>query len=409
MFPSREWRPLVVFFTPEVDGGNGVIPIERQFQSSLIRGLKRWLRGPMLVALALAPAAAAPAGGQTNVVLSGPATCRQCRIELEQVVAFGDSTGPGMLQEQSVIAADQRGRFYVTSAYDPTIAVFDARGRFLHRIGRKGQGPGEFTRRPTMLFGPGDTLYALEGSTRRMTVFSPQYELVRTGTLGLSYSTAVRLPNGRFLLSGVSRSAEAIGYPLHLLDQNGAYIRSFGSATGAQDLFASTSGTVRRFAAPVGETVWTVRADELVLERWSADGKKLAHTTRQAPWFPNSHLPPNANPGTHPDPPVVRSLSEDKAGLLWILTRVQDREWRPRTLPAHRDGTGPYVPDSLRHKLNDSVLEVIDPARGAVLATRTFDSLFMGFIAPNLLVSFDEDADGNPRYVVWRARLISPR
>ena len=66
-----------------------------------------------------------------------------------------------------------------------------------------------------------------------------------------------------------------------------------------------------------------------------------------------------------------------------------------------------YIPDSLRHKLRDSMLEVIDPARGIVLAARRFDTLFMDFIAPDLLVSYEEDADGNPRYVVWRTRIVS--
>jgi hypothetical protein len=195
-----------------------------------------------------------------------------------------------MLQEQSVIATDQRGRFYVTSAYDPTITVFDARGRFLRRIGRQGQGPGEFTRRPTLLFGPGDTLYAIDAGARRMTVFSPEYEVVRTGTFSLSYSTAVRLPDGRFLLSGAGSSAETIGYPLHLVDHKGAHVLSFGSATGAQDLSGARSAvrvaradivaSARRMAAPVGPAVWTVKVDQLVLEQWTLDeGKKLAQIT----------------------------------------------------------------------------------------------------------------------------------
>jgi hypothetical protein len=118
-------------------------------------------------------------------------------------------------------------------------------------------------------------------------------------------------------------------------------------------------------------------------------------------------LPPNATNGTHREPPQIRSLSEDKTGLLWTLTTVPDREWRPRTLP-DAPGGGTYTPDSLRHKLNDSVLEVIDPHRGVVLATRTFDTVFMAFITSDLLVSFTEDAGGNPQYVVWRARLVSP-
>ena len=359
--------------------------------------------------LSLILLAALTAHAQPQTVLAGPASCTACRIELEQVVVFGDSTGPGMLREQSTITTDQRGRFYVTSNFDPTITVFDGSGRFLRRIGRRGQGPGEFPSVPKILFGLGDTLYTLTYSTRRMTVFSPEYEVVRTETLSSSFTTGVRLPDGRFLLSGDPRSAATIGYPLHLIDNSGAHVRSFGSTTGAQDLFGSR-GMIRRFATPLGPHIWTARLDEYVLEQWDMDGRKLAHLTRQAPWFPpKERRPPNATNGTHRAPLEMRAIAEDKAGLLWTLSLVPDREWRPRTLPPMPGApNATYTPDSLRHKLHDSVLEVVDPARGVVLATRTLDTSFMAFIAPDLLVSYTEDAGGNPRYVVWRARMVTP-
>ena len=396
---------------------SAVQPTGRRFHPGFVRCPRRQLCPPLLVGLALSLAGAAAANGQTNRVLSGPATCQQCRIELEEVVAFGDSIGPGMLREQSSVATDSRGRFYATSNHDPTIAVFDGRGRFLRTIGRQGQGPGEFVRRPLMLFGPGDSLYAIVGDTRRMTVFSPEYEVARTVTLSTTLSSAVRLPDGRFLLSGLSRSAESIGHPLHLVDQQGAHVRSFGSTT-VPDRYGGTVrmgrdaliDAARRLAAPVGPNLWTAKFNDYVLEQWSLDGRKLAQMIRQVPWFPpnaNVRPPANATAGTHREPPQMRSLSEDTAGRLWTLTTVPDRDWQPRTLPA-APGGGTYTPDSLRHKLHDSVLEVIDPARGEVLATRTFDTLFMSFIAPDLLVSFTEDAGGNPRYVVWRVRLVSP-
>jgi hypothetical protein len=375
---------------------------------------QRWALGGLLLVHALT------AHAQPETVLAGPASCRECRVELEQIVVLGDSIGPGMLQEQSVLATDGRGRFYVTSPDDPTIAVFDGGGRFLRRVGRRGQGPGEFTMRPTMLFGLRDTLYAITGGTRRMTVFSPEYEVVRTGTLSHSFSTAVRLQDGRFLLAGVSPQAETMGNPLHLVDHEGASVLSFGATPGARDLAgadrpvrpgrvsrAVVRDAARRIAPPVGPTVWMAKLDEYVLEQWNLEGRKLAQITRQVSWFPpNVQLPPNATGATHRLPPELQSLSEDKAGFLWTLSTVPDGAWRPRTFPDHPTG-GTYTPDSLRHKLSDSVIEVLDPARGVVLATRTFDTLFTAFIAPDLLVSFTEDAAGNPRYVVWRARLVS--
>ena len=130
------------------------------------------------------------AHAQPKPVLSGPAVCTECRVELDRVVTFGDAQGPGMLQEQSAIKMDGRGRFYVSSNYDPTIAVFDSVGRFIRRIGRRGPGPGEFSSPPQVRFGAGDTLYAVEMYRRRMAVFSPDYALVRTATLPVACSSA---------------------------------------------------------------------------------------------------------------------------------------------------------------------------------------------------------------------------
>ncbi len=361
------------------------------------------------ILLALSLGAAATARAQSNVVLSGPAACRECQIELEQVVSFGDATGPGMLHEQSIVTTDRRGRFYVTSTYDPTIAVFDPRGRFISRIGRRGNGPGEFGFRPAMVIGAGDTLFAFDFLQSRMSVFAPDYSLVRTRSLPRAGSTAVQTPDGGFLLSGPSLSADGIGYPLHITDRNGAYVRSFGSETGEQHLNARRDATLRRIAAPRGAGVWISRINPYVLEQWSLEGKRLSRLTREVDWFPpDVPVVRSARPGRNPPRPQVASIVQDSAGLLWTLSLVPDKEWKPHTLPALPSAPGAtYVPDSLRHKLSDTVLEVIDPARGSVLVTRTFDAWFMGFIAPGMLVSFTEDADGNPRYVVWRAKVVS--
>lgn len=217
---------------------------------------------------------------QPQAVLSGPASCAQCRIELERVVTFGDSAGPGMLQEQSTIATDRRGRFYAASNYDPTIAVFDAAGRFLQRIGRKGPGPGEFRFRPTMLFGPGDSLYAVDVIERRIAVFSPQYKLVRTATFQIGASDVVRTADGRFLATGATRFANGNTYPVHVMGPDGAHISSFGSPTRQQDR-VSLMDAYRRIASPTESHVWTSQVDAYVL-RAVEPGRPKAGSARAA-------------------------------------------------------------------------------------------------------------------------------
>ena len=62
---------------------------------------------------------------------------------------------------------------------DGVLRFFDARGASLGTFGRKGQGPGEFQTigRLTWI---ADTLVASDGSTRRLTLISPDRKLIRT-------------------------------------------------------------------------------------------------------------------------------------------------------------------------------------------------------------------------------------
>lgn len=69
----------------------------------------------------------------------------------------GSSTAP--IGEVSGLAVDAKGRIYVTDTQEPRILVFDADGKLLATIGRKGQGPGEFTAPTGPTFGPDGALY----------------------------------------------------------------------------------------------------------------------------------------------------------------------------------------------------------------------------------------------------------
>lgn len=69
------------------------------------------------------------------------------------------SATPFLLGEISGIALDDSGRVYIADFQDPRVVVFDGRGRHLATIGRKGQGPGEFTAPTGPTIGPDGALY----------------------------------------------------------------------------------------------------------------------------------------------------------------------------------------------------------------------------------------------------------
>jgi hypothetical protein len=91
-----------------------------------------------------------PSFGQT------PADTVRARI----LATIGEeSSTPFLLGEVSGIALDDSGRVYISDFQDPRVVVFSSRGRHLATIGRKGEGPGEFTAPTGPAFGPDGALY----------------------------------------------------------------------------------------------------------------------------------------------------------------------------------------------------------------------------------------------------------
>lgn len=104
---------------------------------------------------------------------------------------------------------DEDGRIYVGEAQDVAIRVYTPDGLLLRRIGREGEGPGEFSRVPR--FGVvGDTVWAFESFNRRLTLFDREGALRSTARVeevavplhgtrtGIVLPRLMR-PDGRFL------------------------------------------------------------------------------------------------------------------------------------------------------------------------------------------------------------------
>lgn len=102
----------------------------------------------------------------------------------------GDSLSDLIQPQVAVIAPD--GNSLVFDYRTREIKVYDPAGKYLRRVGRRGQGPGEYERVGTMGY-LGDTLWITDPQLRRITLFPPgsgepktfplRYEPTVTGTL----------------------------------------------------------------------------------------------------------------------------------------------------------------------------------------------------------------------------------
>lgn len=94
-------------------------------------------------------------------LLSTPAGFSQSdTVRARLLATIGEnSPTPFLLGEISGVAIDDSGLIYIADFQDPRIVVFSRLGRHLATIGRKGQGPGEFTAPTGPVIGADGALY----------------------------------------------------------------------------------------------------------------------------------------------------------------------------------------------------------------------------------------------------------
>lgn len=326
----------------------------------------------------------------------------ECTINVESILNLGSFDGAGFLASTDLIAArDGRGRYYVVETYGTEIKVFNSAGMYLQSIGREGGGPGEFMGISAISISPGDILHIFDWSNMRRSVFGPNYRFVRSVRLEIQPSLGVhRLADGRFILAASIRTPERIGSPLHLLNGRGRVIRSFGSQSGIFRPDIPYMGRRAIGAAP-GDRVWSGYRNRYALELWDASGQLIRTLERDVDWFPPQLR--KMEEGSEPSAPSPRlqAVREDAQGLLWVTILVADSNWR--------DAGELHGRRSIDFKTYyDTMVEVLDPRTGTVLAQKRLPDAVSGFLGDRLLVAGVGDAAGVPRLGVWRVSLLCP-
>lgn len=112
----------------------------------------------------------------------------ELRVVEEMRIGSVDDPDAGFSRLYSV-DVDRDGNVFALEGMDNQIRVYGPGGELLHRIGRRGEGPGEFVDPPW--FGiKGDTLWTYDASAGRITLFDRTGQLLGTGTThGLRVAT----------------------------------------------------------------------------------------------------------------------------------------------------------------------------------------------------------------------------
>jgi hypothetical protein len=335
--------------------------------------------------------------------ITGQPRCRSCKVVLEPEVRLGAGLEEGGPMAFSDLFRSPAGFFYIApTAIQGTFEVYDQRGALVQRVGRSGRGPREFGSTGPLFAGRADTVYVVDRVNGRLTAF------VRGATWAnsLPIATVARagfvLPNGDFVVADRRKAPDGRLQPVHVLDRTGSTRVSFGADKIAADKSPVVQATQyiwadREIAKAANGNIWVAHQNQYELRLYDPSGKLLRVLTRQVDWF-KSYT--QIKPGDHP--PRLADIAEDANGLLWVLLTIQNSAYAP---PKNWDTFKPLTPNMVDEKL-DTIIEVLDPKSGVLLASLRLKPHFRELLAPDRIARLAEDADGLQFFDIYRLRLV---
>lgn len=363
------------------------------------------------LALLVVPAVPRPTSAQEVTVLTED-LCEACSIELIPDVVLG-TDGESVIGLAIDIQRLSDGRFVM--AFDEVMyefTVFSPDGSEYRRVGRQGEGPGEYGH-VQFVREHGDLLHVFDRRRSRMTLLDRDFEVVGTMPVGCvscnGWDMAI-LPDGSAALDFYvpeggweQRPPAQSGFVVHILGEDG---QPRVSIPGAADV--GQVHFIRQLDIALDGSLLVAEPYRYRIERWDpANGELIETFVRNADWWPDDN--PLHPPRPHL-PPVTstRAMHVDEAGRLWLSIERPTPDWKDHVestgLPAHV-GAWRYRPGATQW-----VVEVVDMDAGAVVASQVVDvapAPVAFFFAPGWLAVYD-DEDIVPKYRLYRLKLAGP-
>jgi len=340
----------------------------------------------------------------------GESRCASCRI-------VADSMGyMGYPEEQDINirwrvppARDSRGQIFVSgsnSIASTAVFVFDSAGRYLHTIGRQGEGPGEF-RGPIQQIqvGPTGLLYFFEPI--RVHTFDANRRPERVLNVPLAVASALTtttiLNDGRIVRSTAPNQ-------IAIIPATGPTSPPPAAVTlETADTTCRICGNRVVTRGLQRGTIWSMPANEYALDQHDLAGRLIVRLQRSAPWYRKWTIGQQNLSSRTPaelvevaSRTIMLAVRQESDGLIWTFIRVADPETPVPvgfTLPMDRDEQ-----DEFYRKYFATYVEVIDPVTRQVLATRKFKPLLYP-IGDGSAVRVDANNIGGGSFAILRLRL----
>ncbi len=353
-------------------------------------------KAPLItIALVLAGSitTASPAQQPRHVELPAEPSCHGCTIELVKVARLGQPEDSILLDATSgSVGVTTQGEFLVPAAGNVRVAVYDRNGRFVRTFGRRGPGPGEFQFLHRIQVLPGDTVLVSD-ARNKVQLFGPNFEYVRSINVpDLGSVSGTTMPNGEVV---TQRRADM----LVVIRPDGSVSDSIPVIPVPQAKKCGACNSRWLAASSTHGRLWSTVSNRYQIQQIDREGTVHQTLTRSPAWFTPWDSVPEPRSARDPVEPLpsLYAIREDANGLLWSLASVVDPKWReaPRGGPvtvAHFNGD------------IDSMISVIDPRTGTVLAERRIPE-GIGFAGRDLVFIMTQDQDGFVSIDIFRLAL----
>jgi hypothetical protein len=246
----------------------------------------------------------------------------------------------------------------------------------------------------------------LDPRLNRRTVLSvggKQIDAIPLGGAGPGLEVATVLPNGNVVTNWARTDPNLAGFPLQELDDKGRVIKSFGGEHAYRT--DNASNLSRLIAARRNGEIWVGHRYANIVELYSAERTLRQSLIRTAEWFPplGAGEDPSVGNFDRSPTPAMHGIWEDADGLLWTVARVKAPSWRPG--PSFQDWRAGKGKPQPVHESFDTIIEVIDPATGKLIASLRVDPFVINALSEGYVASYREETDGTPVVDVWQVRL----
>lgn len=332
-------------------------------------------------------------------------TCGTCRVDTTRLTTLGADSLDGFLTSYPLwVSMDQQSRIYVgLQPPGDLLLTFDTTGRFLGRVGRKGTGPAEFTFPVAAISRSNGDLLVWDFRQSTLTTLDRQFRHLRR--VHQPSPPVALLPDGHQLVVAARADRQGVGYPLHIYDDSGRRVNSFG-AVGRYDA-SEEWRLMRTVTVDRDGSIWSASQDEYRIEQWTSQLEHARTLARTVPWMPRVTVRSDGVTGVEPNAMIV-ALSVDRERRLWVYSRVAAERWREALgTPVLRPGRPNAYPRRDRGRLYDTMVDVIDLNSGSLLVSNRLRMHVRFVLRSDLVASYREDANAIPLLDIVRVRLLT--